>query len=52
MNIVGDSLSSDIQGGINYGISTCWYNPIGEENKTGLKPDYEIKNLRELFKLL
>ena len=50
--IVGDSLSSDIQGGINYGISTCWYNPAGEENKTGMKPDYEIKDLRELFKLL
>ncbi|WP_026882960.1 YjjG family noncanonical pyrimidine nucleotidase [Clostridium akagii] len=50
--IVGDSLTSDIQGGINYKISTCWYNSIGEENKTGLKPDYEIKDLKELFKLL
>ena len=27
--IVGDSLSSDIQGGINYSIDTCWYNPEG-----------------------
>jgi YjjG family noncanonical pyrimidine nucleotidase len=27
--IVGDSLSSDIQGGINAGINTCWYNPLG-----------------------
>ena len=25
--IVGDSLSSDIAGGINFGIDTCWYNP-------------------------
>ena len=25
--MVGDSLTSDIQGGINYGIATCWYNP-------------------------
>jgi len=25
--IVGDSLSSDIQGGDNYGIDTCWFNP-------------------------
>lgn len=25
--IVGDSLSSDILGGMNYGIDTCWYNP-------------------------
>ncbi len=25
--MVGDSLTSDIQGGINFGIDTCWYNP-------------------------
>lgn len=29
--IIGDSLSSDIAGGIAYGIDTVWYNP---ENKT------------------
>lgn len=28
--IVGDSLTSDIRGGINYGIDTCWYNPLGK----------------------
>ena len=28
--IVGDSLTSDIQGGINYGIDTCWFNPEGK----------------------
>ena len=28
--IVGDSLTSDIRGGINYGIDTCWYNPAGK----------------------
>jgi 2-haloacid dehalogenase len=50
--IIGDSLSSDIQGGINYEIDTCWYNSIGEENKSGLKPNYEIKDLRQLIKLL
>lgn len=50
--IIGDSLSSDIQGGRSYGISTCWYNAIEEKNTTGFKPDYEIKDLRELLKLL
>ena len=25
-----DSLTSDIRGGINYGIDTCWYNPAGK----------------------
>ena len=29
--IIGDSLSSDIKGGINFGIDTCWYNPDGKE---------------------
>ena len=28
--IVGDSLTSDIAGGINFGIDTCWYNPKGK----------------------
>jgi len=28
--IVGDSLSSDIKGGINFGIDTCWYNPASK----------------------
>ena len=29
--IVGDSLTSDMKGGINYGIDTCWYNPDGKK---------------------
>lgn len=46
--IVGDSLTSDIQGGINFGIDTCWYNPNKITNNTGIKPTYEISNLMEL----
>ncbi len=46
--IVGDSLTSDIQGGINFGIDTCWYNPKRIENKIGIIPTYEISNLTEL----
>ncbi|OCL26667.1 noncanonical pyrimidine nucleotidase, YjjG family [Orenia metallireducens] len=46
--IVGDSLSSDIQGGINFGIDTCWFNPHNQENLTDLKPTYEISELNEL----
>jgi len=29
--MIGDSLSSDIQGGANFGVDTCWYNPTGHE---------------------
>ena len=49
--IVGDSLTSDIQGGVNAGIKTCWYNPKGVENTSGLKPDYEIRDIEEVLKL-
>jgi 2-haloacid dehalogenase len=50
--IVGDSLTSDIQGGINFGIDTCWYNPNKIINKTTIKPTYEISNLIELKDIL
>jgi len=50
--IIGDSLTSDIQGGVNYGIDTCWYNPAGEAQPDGLEITYEIKHLRELLELI
>ncbi len=50
--IVGDSLTSDMQGGNEAGIFTCWYNPEGKENSTKLRIDYEIKNLWEVEKIL
>jgi 2-haloacid dehalogenase len=50
--IVGDSLTSDIQGGINYGIDTCWFNPHLKENNIGIKPTYEIRELTDLIKII
>ena len=50
--IVGDSLSSDIRGGKNAGIYTCWVNPKGKTAKPEDQPDYEIKSITELEKLL
>lgn len=50
--MVGDSLTSDVQGGINFGIDTCWYNPNKIENNTEIKPTYEISSLNELKNLL
>lgn len=50
--MVGDSLTSDIQGGINAGIRTCWFNPAGKVNTTSIRPDYEIRALSELDALL
>lgn len=50
--IVGDSLKSDIQGGINFGIDTCWYNPRGLNNSTDISPTYEIRSMEELADIL
>ena len=50
--MIGDNLNSDIRGGINYNIDTCWYNPNKLENKTDLKPTYEICDYTELRRLL
>ena len=50
--IVGDSLSSDIRGGINAGIKTCWVNPAHLTAKADTIPDYEIEALNQLPALL
>ncbi len=49
--IVGDSLSSDIKGGICAGIKTVWFNPKGLAS-TEVRPDAEISALSELLDLL
>lgn len=50
--MVGDSLNSDIQGGINFGIDTCWYNPTKSANKSKITPTYEIDCLMDLKSIL
>ncbi len=46
--IVGDSLTSDIQGGKNAGVKTIWFNPTQSVNTSPIRPDYEIMTLQEL----
>ena len=50
--IVGDSLTSDILGGKNAGMKTCWVNPTGKTVPEHIRPDYEIKALYDLEELL
>jgi FMN phosphatase YigB (HAD superfamily) len=50
--VVGDNLGSDILGGANYGIDTCWFNPAGESNGHEVEPDHEIRALREILEIL
>jgi YjjG family noncanonical pyrimidine nucleotidase len=47
--MVGDSLSSDMQGGANYGIATCWYNPNGQSVQRPDQVAHEISDLTELL---
>ena len=50
--MVGDSLSSDILGGINAGIRTCWVNTNHYPPKPEIRPDFEIPALANLEALL
>ena len=53
--IIGDSLTSDIAGGIRAGIHTCWYHPSNEENHSDVKPEFTITShlaFQELLKQL
>lgn len=49
--IIGDSLTSDIQGGINAGIRTIWFNP-DHVRASEIIPDYEFDSLWKLPELL
>jgi 2-haloacid dehalogenase len=49
--IVGDSLTSDILGGHNYGIDTCWFNPDGKTDGQAMST-YEIHRLAELLRIV
>ncbi|WP_010630861.1 YjjG family noncanonical pyrimidine nucleotidase [Sporolactobacillus vineae] len=50
--IIGDSLHSDIKGGLTAGLDTCWFNPKRQMNESGLVPTYQIEKLSQLNALL
>lgn len=50
--MVGDKLESDILGGINAGVDTCYINLHNKENNTEIKPTYEIGHIRDFLKVL
>ncbi len=45
--MIGDSLSSDITGGINYGIDTCWYTPGGTRDASA-NATYRVTSLDQI----
>ena len=50
--MVGDSLTSDIRGGRNAGIRTCWFDPHGAAPRPDVVPDFRITALDQLPGLL
>ena len=49
---MGDSLTSDMLGGQNAGIATCWVNPGHGPRKENIRVDYEIEALNQFPALL
>ncbi|MDO4314711.1 MAG: YjjG family noncanonical pyrimidine nucleotidase [Oscillospiraceae bacterium] len=50
--MVGDSLTSDIRGGLNAGIRTCWFDPHDRPPRPDIVPDWRITALNQLPELL
>lgn len=48
--VIGDSQSSDILGGINAGLDTCWYNPKGDS--AVYTSTYEINDIKDILNIL
>ncbi|MDD7794453.1 YjjG family noncanonical pyrimidine nucleotidase [Clostridium sp. 'White wine YQ'] len=50
--MIGDSLTSDIKGGLNFGVDTCWFNPAKTKNVSNINPTYEITTLKDIKRIL
>ena len=50
--MVGDSLTSDMRGAENAGITSCWFNPEKREKDVDVRTDFEICRLEELIPIL
>ncbi|WP_117234201.1 pyrimidine 5'-nucleotidase [Vibrio maerlii] len=50
--MVGDNQHSDILGGINFGIETCWLNRFDEPKSMEIEPHHQVKSLDELHSIL
>jgi 2-haloacid dehalogenase len=50
--VIGDSLTSDMRGGLDYGLDTCWFNPAGAPRPDDLPVTYEIRAFGDLLEIL
>lgn len=50
--MIGDSQTADVQGGINFGIDTCWINLKNQQKNEDIKAKYTVKSYKELYNFL
>ena len=50
--LIGDSLTADMRGGVDFGIATCWYNHNHQPRDIDLPVDYIVDHLREIQNIL
>lgn len=50
--MVGDNPDSDIVGGMNAGLQTCWFNQHQQEAPEGITPHYQVSSFEQLHRLL
>ncbi|MEX0973909.1 MAG: YjjG family noncanonical pyrimidine nucleotidase [Bacillota bacterium] len=50
--IIGDSLAEDIQGGVNFGIDTCWFDRAGLDGPQDVRPTFTVRSLLEIVDIL
>jgi 2-haloacid dehalogenase len=50
--VVGDSLTSDINGGIHAGLDTCWFNPSGKPVPDGMPITFVVTRPEEILPLV
>lgn len=50
--MVGDSLHSDILGGLSAGLDTIWFNPGGASPEENIRPLYTARTFEEIKKLI
>lgn len=52
MLVIGDTLTSDILGGIHAGLDTCWYNPGKEPVNPEIPATYQVQSFDEILQIL
>ena len=50
--VVGDNLNSDIKGGVDYGVDTCWFNPNNQPNESDIAPTHHAQDFDKILKIL